>query len=150
MKPLIAVLILAAAGCGDSSNTPLAKADAKGAPKKVRVLHILVAFQGAMRAAETVTRTQDEADVLAKELLARAKRGEDFKKLMKEFSTDTGEGDYTLVNHGFPRHGREIARATFAPAFANVAFSLGVGEFGLAEYHTANSPFGYHVIKRIE
>ncbi|HEU4339664.1 MAG TPA: peptidylprolyl isomerase [Planctomycetota bacterium] len=143
------VLCAALAGC-DEKPKSLVKPGAKGEPKKVRVLHVLIAFQGAERAAATVTRTQDEAEVLAGEILGRARRGEDFKKLVKDYSSDKVEGGYVVVNHGFPTHGAEKRRADLARSFANVSFSLGVGEIGLAPFHKLDSPFGFHVIKRIE
>jgi hypothetical protein len=34
--------------------------------------------------------------------------------------------------------------------FGDVAFGLAVGEVGLAAYHAATSPYGWHVIKRLE
>ena len=36
------------------------------------------------------------------------------------------------------------------PAFGNVGFKLAVGEIGIADYDPKTSPFGYHVIKRVE
>lgn len=152
MKPWISIVILAAAAGCDSSTpaVPPTTGGVKGEPDRLRVLHVLVAFRGAERAADTVTRTQDEAEVLAKEIMARAQRGEDFKKLMKDYSNDPGEGNYALVNHGVVPRGPEIKRATFVPAFTKVAFSLALGDVGLAPFHPRESPFGYHVIKRIE
>ena len=152
MKPLIAIVILAAAAGCDSSTpaAPPTTGGAKGEPERLRVLHVLVAFRGAERAADTVTRTQDEAEVLAKEILARAQRGEDFKNLIKDYSSDPGEGNYALVNHGVVARGPEIRRSTFVPAFTKVAFSLAIGDVGLAPFDKKDSPFGYHVIKRIE
>ena len=151
MKRWLPIAILAAAvGCDASTPPPLASAPANAPPERLRVLHVLVAFRGATRAADTVTRTQDEAEVLAKEILARAKRGEDFKALMKDYTNDPGEGNYALVNHGVIPRGPEIKRANFVPGFTKVAWSLAVGEVGLAPYDATESPFGYHVIKRIE
>ncbi len=152
MKRWIPIAILAAAAGCDSSTPPAPPSGGGGQaePARIRVLHVLVAFRGATRAPETMTRTQDEAEVLAREVLARARRGEDFKKLIKDYSTDHGEGNYALVNHGVPPRPGDVKRATFAKAFTKEAFSLKVGEVGLALYHIHDSPFGYHVIKRIE
>jgi len=151
MKRWIPIAILAvAAGC-DSPTPPAPPiGGAKGEPQRLRVLHVLVAFRGAYGARETVTRTQDEAEVLAREILARARRGEDFKKLMKDYSNDSGEGNYILVNHGVVPRGAEHKRADFALGFTTVAWSLAVDEIGLAPYHKDSTPHGYHVIKRIE
>ena len=150
MRRLLPFVLLAAlAGC-DGNPKPLVKSDAKGEPGRVRVLHVLIPFKGAKDAAATVTRTHDEAEVLAKEILGRAQRGEDFSKLIKEFSSDKGAGTYSIANHGFPAHGPEKRRSELVKAFSKLAFSLGVGEIGLAPYHSVDSPYGFHVIKRIE
>ena len=36
------------------------------------------------------------------------------------------------------------------PAFGEVGFSLAPGEIGIAEYDPVKSPYGWHVIKRLE
>lgn len=151
MKPLIAILVLAAAiGCEPSTPPAPYKGDARGEPPRLRVQHVLIAFAGALRADPTVKRSQDEAEVLAGEILARAQRGEDFEKLVKDYSNDHGKGIYLLVNHGVPASRGESKRGTFAEGFTKVAFSLKVGEVGMSPYDKNKSPFGYHIIKRLD
>ena len=157
MRSCLPIVLLAAAlGCEPSTPPAPYKSDAKGEPPRVRVLHILIAFRGAERAEPKVTRTQDEAEVLAKEVLAKARRGEDFQKLMKDYSDDNPPGNYGLTNTGVPGRSGESRRESFATGFCDVAFSLKVGEVGLAPYDNTivkdrgRCPFGYHVIKRIE
>jgi hypothetical protein len=41
-------------------------------------------------------------------------------------------------------------RDKMVPAFGDVGFSLTPGAVGLAMYDTNTSPFGYHVIRRLE
>jgi parvulin-like peptidyl-prolyl isomerase len=36
------------------------------------------------------------------------------------------------------------------PAFGNVGFALRVGGIGMAEYDAQQSPYGWHIIKRIK
>jgi hypothetical protein len=36
------------------------------------------------------------------------------------------------------------------PAFGNVGFALKVGEIGIASYDEQSSPYGWHIIKRLE
>jgi peptidyl-prolyl cis-trans isomerase D len=151
MKSRVAILLLAAAvGCEPSTPPAPYKGDAQGEPGRLKVQHVLIAFSGAERAEPSVKRSQDEAEVLAGEILARAKRGEDFEKLAKDYSNDQGKGIYSLVNHGFPASRGETKRGSFAEEFTRVAFSLKVGEVGLASYDKRKSPFGYHIIKRLE
>jgi hypothetical protein len=56
-------------------------------PERVTVQHILIAFKGSIPN-ENVTRTEDEAKILAKEIFKRAKKGEDFDALVKEYTDD--------------------------------------------------------------
>jgi len=114
--------------------------------ERIRVAHILVAFQGAMRA--TVTRSMAEAEARAAELLARATAGEDFVELMKQNSDDSGPGIYGMTTGApgpdfYPRQG-------MAPAFGDVGWRLDVGQIGVAPFDPEKSPFGWHIIKRLE
>jgi parvulin-like peptidyl-prolyl isomerase len=98
-----------------------------------------VAYQGALRAAPTITRTKDEAKKRADQVLARAKKGEDFGKLADELSDDPS----AKMNHG--ALGR-FTQTTMVKPFADAAFALKPGEVsGIVE-----TPFGFHVIKRTE
>ena len=45
---------------------------------------------------------------------------------------------------------RSFSRDEMVPAFGDVGFALAVGEIGLAAYDQTSSPFGWHVIKRLE
>ncbi len=45
---------------------------------------------------------------------------------------------------------QSLPRGRMAKGFGDVGFSLQVGEIGLAEYHLKDSPFGWHIIKRIK
>ena len=120
-----------------------------GEPDRVVVQHLLLSFKGA-EDARNKERSKKEAKALAETLLQRARDGEDFDALVKEHTDDRYPGIYTMTNYGVSAGARESEREGMVPAFGDVAFSLGVGELGLAEYHAALSPYGYHVIRRIE
>jgi len=106
-------------------------------PTSVEASHFLVMYKGSMRAPETVTRTKDEAKARALEGLAKLKKGEDFAKVVAEYSDEPGAGQ------------RGGALGSFTPErmvkpFSDAAFALKVGQIsGLVE-----TPFGFHVIKR--
>jgi parvulin-like peptidyl-prolyl isomerase len=121
---------------------------ANGEPAVITVKHVLVAFEGAQRSEQK--RTRAEAEKLAFEVINRAKGGEDFDKIMKEVSSDPGEGTYTLVNTGISPNPGEFDRSGMVAAFGDVGFRIAVGEVGLADYDPKGSPFGLHVIKRIK
>ena len=43
-----------------------------------------------------------------------------------------------------------LSREQMVPAFGDVGFGLKVGEIGLAPFDPKTSPFGIHVIKRLQ
>ena len=154
IAPLLAALIVA--GCDAPSTPPPAPpppppppaAPAKAEPEHILVQHVLISFAGANPRIPQ-KRSKEEAEALAKEVFERAKKGEPFDRLMGQ-SDDTGPGQYGMSNHKIPPGQGERPRQGMVPAFGNVGFQLGVGEVGLAGYHPTDSPFGWHVIKRVK
>ncbi len=118
-------------------------------PDKIKVQHCLIGFKGSVRG-KPITRTQEEAKALAYDILDRAKNGEDFDGLVKKYTDDSHPGIYGLTNTGKPQLGGYYARTGMVPAFGNVGFKLAVGEVGIADHDAGTSPFGWHVIKRVE
>jgi hypothetical protein len=177
-------------------------------PERVLIQHVLISFRETPVRAE---RSRDEAAALARELLARARAGEDFASLVRAHSDDpcaAGDprpGSYLVLNHGVAgdrgferlmgelnaraearhaelerrleaeeigveeaeaemeafieslraaadeaRSGRAHPRAALVPAFGDLGFALRPGEIGLAEHDEQRSPFGWHLIKRLE
>lgn len=151
MKRAAAAIVIALlAGCNPAPPGPPPVGTKPLPPGRIKVQHVLVAFKGAREAIPRVTRTREEAEILAKEVFERARNGEEFKKLMQEFSDDTGKGEIGIVEAGVRPRGPEKRRDGFVKGFTKVAFALAAGEVGLAPYDAIESPFGYHVIKRIE
>jgi len=132
------------------SSGPRPEKAANGQPAIITVQHVLISFEGSERSEQK--RSKAEAEKLAFEIINRAKNGEDFEKLMKEFSNDPGGGTYTLVNDGVSANqsAGEYERRGMVPAFGDVGFRISVGEVGLADYDPKASPFGLHIIKRIK
>lgn len=117
-------------------------------PDRVTVQHILISFDGAGTPA---TRTQDTASTLAAEILERARQGENFGKLVKAATDDSFPGIYRLSNRGLsPRSADEYARDAMIPAFGNVGFTLEVGGIAMAPFDPQTSPYGWHIIKRLD
>lgn len=135
---------------------PLKSPPGEGALETVEVQHLLVAFQGTIPEKKEITRSREEAKALAESLLERAKSGEDFDALVKEFTDDQHPGIYRMSNFwSKPDMSPEVTadklfpRSMMVTSFGDVAFSLEVGEIGLAEYDADHSKYGWHIIKRI-
>ena len=108
---------------------------------KVKLQHVLLAFVGATRGSES-GHTMEEARALTSDVLARARAGEDFTALVTQYNTsDEQPGIFVLTQDD---------REDYAEHFADIGFRLQVGEIGVAPYHRVKSPFGWHVIKRLE
>jgi len=44
----------------------------------------------------------------------------------------------------------EYPRDRMVSAFGNVGFAISPGNIGIADYDPADSPFGWHIIKRLK
>jgi peptidyl-prolyl cis-trans isomerase C len=71
-------------------------------------------------------------------ILARARKGEDFGKLAKQFTDDPGSKERGGLYEDFER-------GAMVPAFDSLAFSLPLG--GLSDVF--ETPYGYHIMKVI-
>jgi hypothetical protein len=120
-------------------------------PDHIRVQHILIGFKGSVPG-KGITRTVEEAKVLAYSLLDSAKAGVNYDALVARHTDDSAPGIYGLANRGVTPAGppSEYGRDQMVPAFGNVGFKLKLGEIGVADYDARTSPYGYHVIKRVE
>ena len=116
-------------------------------PDHIQVAHILISFAGA---GTDATRSKADAEKLANDVLARAQKGDDFHKLIKELSDDPGEGIYGMSNHKVRPERGESERGGMVPAFGDVGFKLAAGGIGMSAHDPRTSPYGWHVIKRLK
>jgi peptidyl-prolyl cis-trans isomerase NIMA-interacting 1 len=103
----------------------------------IRASHLLVGFQGS--SLPNQTRSKAEAKTRAEEAMKRAKKGEDFAKVVAAYTDEPG---------GAQRGGdlNRFGRGRMVPAFEEAAFALKPNEVsGVVE-----TQFGFHVIKRTE
>lgn len=125
-------------GATEGASPATAKRDA-AAPKTIGARHVLIQWMGSDRAPASVVRSRDQAFAVAKEVLRRARSGEDFARLAIEFSDEPGAG----------RRGGSLGRfgrGQMVGAFEATAFKLEVGEIS----DIVETPFGFHVIQRTE
>lgn len=107
-KPKVPVTIKSAkvvagpAPTGEVIARPMPPLDLGGQPERITVQHILISFQGTP--VQSATRTKEEAEALAKEVLAKVQAGADFEALLRAHSDDVaGERDpgvYRILNTG--------------------------------------------------
>jgi parvulin-like peptidyl-prolyl isomerase len=152
-------LALLLIGCGSGQKSQEAAKQSKDTvaqeqskePDVIAVQHILVAFEGSLPG-KPVTRSKEEAQQLAGEILAKARSGGDFDAMVKQYTDDSYPGVYRMANFGVTADPSQqvYSRGGMVPAFGDVGFSLKVGEVGMAAYSLEESPYGWHVIKRIE
>lgn len=99
-------------------------------PEDVEASHILI-----RSAAADAPEKKAEARRKIEEALKRAKSGEPFEALAKEYSEDGSASRGGALG--------AVQRGQTVPAFEQVAFNLGVGQVS----EVVESPFGYHIIK---
>lgn len=120
-------------------------------PDQITVQHCLIGFRGTLPG-KNVTRSKEEAARLAAQILTAARDGEDFGQLISTYTDDSPPGIYKMANSGVQANmGQGIySRNGMVPAFGNVGFKLKVDGFGMSEFDSRTSPYGWHVIKRIK
>ena len=103
--------------------------------EQVEASHILVSYQGASGAEETVTRTKEQALAKAKELKAQIDKGANFTTLARKESDGPSRAEGGKLG--------AFTRGTMVPSFEAAAFNLPQG----ATSEPVETPFGYHLIR---
>ena len=107
--------------------------------QSIAASHVLIQYKGSMRAAPTITRSKDEAKKLATDVMNKAKKGQDFAALAKQYSDEPGAKDRAGALGKF-------TKGQMVKPFADAAFALKPGEIS----DVVETDFGFHVIKRTE
>lgn len=107
-------------------------------PEQVRAAHILLMTSDPVTRAELSDDKKAEKKKQLEDLLKRARGGEDFAKLAKQYSEDPGSkdsgGEYTF------------GRGKMVPEFEAAAFSLNTNQVS----DIVTTAYGYHIIKLLE
>lgn len=107
--------------------------------QEISAQHLLVMYEGSKSAPKSIKRSRSEARIRATEALDAIKRGQDFDKVVSAYTDEPG---------GAARRGAlgKFSRDKMVKAFSDAAFALEVGEIS----PVVESPFGFHVIRRLE
>jgi peptidyl-prolyl cis-trans isomerase NIMA-interacting 1 len=118
---------------------PSAPAPPPPAEEQIAASHVLIQYKGSLRAGPDVKRSKDEAKKLAAEVMNKAKKGQDFAGLAKQYSDEPGAKQRmgTLGKFG---------KGNMVKPFSDAAFALKPGEIS----DIVETDFGFHVIKRTE
>jgi PPIC-type PPIASE domain len=133
---------------GDMAKVETNKSSGKE-PDVITVQHCLIGFRGSVPD-KPITRTKEEAKELAERLLKLLKDGDKFEEIINQFTDDSPPGIYKMTNHGVREIPGAYTRGGMVPAFGDTGFPLQVGEYGLAEHDSMKSPYGWHIVKRIQ
>jgi len=108
-------------------------------PETVRAAHILLSTRDAATGQEVSEETKKERRQQIDKILERAKKGEEFAALAREYSEDPGSknagGEYTFARGQFHN-----------PEFESAAFALKTNEIS----GVITTAFGYHILKLYE
>ena len=99
--------------------------------------HILIPLQDVETGEALGEKEAKEAEKLAKDILAKIKKGEDFDKLMNTYSKDPGLKSYP--------NGYTFTKGEMVKEFEDSAFSLKENEVS----DIIETAYGYHIIKRL-
>ncbi len=119
-------LVLLLSGCG------------KRAPDKISAAHILIMYQGSMKAPAEITITKAEALEQIKKIKEKIAAGADFSELAKLYSDCPSSKNGGVLS--------EFSRGDMVKPFEEAAFKLKVGKVS----DIVETPFGYHIIKRLK
>ena len=121
----------------DNGYSNLTKMVAKRKNGKAKARHILVAYEGAARAKDSVTRSKSQARKEAYALLRKARSGSDFAQLARENS----DGPSGPSGGDLP----EFTKEDMVAPFSDFVFRNRKGAKGVVE-----TEFGYHVIEVLD
>lgn len=113
-------------------------------PELARASHIFISTRDSITGKPLTPELKLHKKQLAEKIAARAKAGEDFSKLVRDFSNDTASkdrgGEYTFAR------ARDLPTQAMAPEFEAAAFSMKVNQVS----DIVETSSGYHIIKLLE
>ena len=123
--PFLLSLFLLIAACSQQEAT------------EVEAAHILLMYRGSERAPASVTRSKEEAKQQIENLLKQVKSGADFAELARQYSD--------CPSKAWGGNLGKFTRGAMVKPFEDAAFSLKKEKIS----DVVETPFGYHIIKRL-
>jgi peptidyl-prolyl cis-trans isomerase C len=115
-------------------------------PEMVHVSHILISTQDPATKSDLPDDKKTAKRKLAEDILKRAKSGEDWSKLVKEYSEDQGSkekgGEYTFARAS----ATQDPTRTMVKEFEDASFALNPNQIS----DIVTTSYGYHIIKLLE
>lgn len=108
--------------------------------EQVRASHILIAYKGATRAKEGISRSKDEAKAEAEKILKEVKATPAQFAVIAKTKSDDSTAANSGGDLGF------FSRGTMTKAFEDAAFSMKAGDIS----NVVETEFGFHIIQMIE
>ena len=105
-------------------------------PRTISARHILIQYEGSLRADKSITRTKEEAKLRLNECQEKLAAGERFSDLAKEYS----DGPSSVQGGDLG----EFPEKAMHPAFDDAAFALKPDQVS----DVVETPFGFHIIQR--
>jgi parvulin-like peptidyl-prolyl isomerase len=114
--------------------------DPPAGPERIGAKHILLGYKDSAKSIGDVTRSEAEARALAEQVLREVRAQDaDWDAIASKY-TDEEAGKTTGGDLG------KFGRGQMVPSFEKAAFALKVGEIS----EIVKSPFGFHIIRRVE
>jgi hypothetical protein len=110
--------------------------DTQARPDSMKAEHVLIAYNGALRAAETITRTKEQAEKTADSLFAILKADKTKLQAIAYQMSDDGSAKQNNGDLGW------FADGAMVTAFNEAAVNNKVGDVVKVE-----TPFGFHIVK---
>ena len=110
----------------------------------IEVDHILISWADVPNMpADRVVKTKAEAEARAADLFVQLQQGASFRDLKERHTADNSPA-------APPTYELKGRQSRFVEGFKKVGWRMEVGELGVSPYDPSDSPYGWHIIRRVK